>query len=110
VPHEDPRQQDYINNDTWHNQTLTSVKFIRHFGYVKITNMSDTDSYLTCDTSSSDVSSYVTLGFLLQEFLSLQSPNVPKSRMSETQSGHETFDLKDHFGRIPDHRSTIVEG
>jgi hypothetical protein len=41
VPHEDPRQQDYVIIDTWHNQTLTSVKLIWHFRYVKITNPSD---------------------------------------------------------------------
>jgi hypothetical protein len=42
VPHEDPRQQDYVSKDTWRNQTMTSVKLIRHFRYMEITNPSDT--------------------------------------------------------------------
>jgi hypothetical protein len=33
---------DHISKDTWHNQTMTSVKLIHHFRYVEITNSSDT--------------------------------------------------------------------
>jgi len=96
-----------VRRDVWKTTPVMTCGIIKHWqvssGFIfsvmwKSQIWVTHGNYLIRDMSPSDVSSYVTSGIFFLKFLPSHSPNVPKSRMSKTWSGHKMFDQKITWG------------